>query len=201
MFKLCWILVAAAGAEGMSAITDELSTFSNLHERQEPGSPAYSCHQACGQAILAARASKDVCSDDDFLANYDTCLKCSGPDNIDIWKIYGQTLSGFGESCGLSTTPVSGSPGDPGSGNSAILTSTMSTGTMTSLSIISTAPPTASATTTIETGATSAVPTPTTNGTAVTTGVVPVSAADALSGNGIGLYLAVVLGALCAIVR
>ncbi|KAI0551718.1 hypothetical protein F4679DRAFT_582178 [Xylaria curta] len=191
MFKLGWVLAAAVGAGGVSAITDE-STFSNLLKRQEPGSPAYSCHQACGEAILAARASKDVCSDDDFLANYDTCLKCSGPDNIDIWKIYGQTLSGFGESCGLSTTPVSGSSDDVGSASS----STTSAG-----SIIRTAPPTASATTAIETSAISVVPTPTTNGTAIPTGGVPVSAADSLPGNGIGLYLAVVLGALCAIVQ
>ncbi|KAI0190515.1 hypothetical protein EV127DRAFT_495227 [Xylaria flabelliformis] len=195
MFKLNWILLAAVGAEGVSEIMDEFSTFTNLQKRQEPGSAAYSCHEACGQAILAARASKDVCSDDDFLTNYDTCLKCSGPGNIDIWKIYGQTLSGFGESCGLSTTPVSN-----GSDISTILTSTTSAGSTTSLLISITAPPTALATTAISTSAISVIPTPTASETVVTTGVVPVSAADALSGNGLGLYLAV-LGALCAIAR
>ncbi|TRX96318.1 hypothetical protein FHL15_002590 [Xylaria flabelliformis] len=183
----------------MSAISDELSIFADFHKRQEPGSAAYSCHEACGQAILAARASKDVCSDDDFLTNYDTCLKCSGPDNIDIWKIYGQTLSGFGEICGLSTIPVSNGPGDLVSENSTVLTSTTSSGSMTSLPISITAPPTMLATTAIETSAISVIPTPTTSETVVTTGVVPVSAADALSGNGLGPYLAAVLVALCAI--
>ncbi|KAI0436107.1 hypothetical protein F4803DRAFT_543405 [Xylaria telfairii] len=200
MVKLNWALAAAITARGAIATTDKLLLFDDLLKRQEPGSAAYNCHEACGQAISAARASKDVCNDDDFLINYDTCLKCSGPDNIDIWKIYGRTLSGFGESCGLSTTPASGDSTNPGSTTSTIPTSTVSAETPSS-SISITAAPTASTATTGESDATSTVPTATTNGTAITTGAVPVNVADALSGNAFGVYAAAALGVLYAIAR
>ncbi|KAI1748983.1 hypothetical protein F4782DRAFT_515297 [Xylaria castorea] len=202
MVTLNWVFAAAIAAGGTVAKIDELSLFANLLKRQEPGSAAYRCHEACGQAILSARDSKDACSNDDFLTNYDTCLKCSGPDNIDIWKIYGQTLSGFGESCGLSTTPVSSGSDDLGSASSTTSTSTISTGSMTSLSVISiTTAPTALATTADEISATSAVPSPTSNGAVATTGAAPANAANAVSRNGFGLYAAVTLGALYAIVH
>jgi hypothetical protein len=42
-----------------------------------------------------------------FLNDYQACLDCAGPSNQDIWQYYGGTLSGYGQSCGLSTTPVS----------------------------------------------------------------------------------------------
>ncbi|KAI0465658.1 hypothetical protein F4859DRAFT_500116 [Xylaria cf. heliscus] len=202
MFKLKWALGATIAAQGAIATTDQLSLFATLLRRQEPGSPAYICHEDCGQAILAARASKDVCSDDDFLTNYDACLKCSGPDNIDIWKIYGGTLSGFGESCGLSTTPVSGDSADTGSTTSATPTSTVSVESTTSSSvIIMTDAPAASTTAAGETIATSVVSTPATNGTATTTGTVPINAAGALSRNAFGLYAVAALGALYALVH
>ncbi|KAI0451233.1 hypothetical protein F5B21DRAFT_507392 [Xylaria acuta] len=202
MAVLSWAFIAATVAQGAIATTEGLSPFTNPLKRQEPGSPAYICHEACGQAILAARASEDVCSDDDFLANYDTCLKCSGPDNIDIWKIYGRTLSGFGESCGLSTTPVSGDSTDAGPTTSATPTSTASARSTTSSSVISiTAAPTTSTTTAGETNTASAAPTPATNETATTTVAVPINAADAPPGNAFGLYAAAALGALYAIVH
>ncbi|KAI8948053.1 hypothetical protein F4801DRAFT_581807 [Xylaria longipes] len=195
MVKFNWALAAAVAAQGAIATTDKLSLLLNVLKRQEPGSAAYSCHAACGQAILAARASEDVCSNDDFLTNYDTCLKCSGPDNIDIWKIYGGTLSGFGKSCGLSTTPVSG--GSTGAGSA----STVPVVSVTSSVISITSAPTETITTPGDASATSAVSTPATNGTTTTTGVVPVNAADALSVKAYGLYAAGALVALYIVVH
>ncbi|KAJ2996512.1 hypothetical protein NUW58_g950 [Xylaria curta] len=126
MVKLNLALAAAIVAHGAIAATvDEQSLFANLLKRQEPGTPKYKCHEACGGAILAARAAgDDVCKDDAFLSNYNSCLKCAGPGNFDIWNIYGRTLSGFGESCGLSTTPEAGNSGGAESTTPAAPTST-----------------------------------------------------------------------------
>lgn len=67
-----------------------------------------------GQAIIQARNSDDVCTDDIFLTDYQNCLQCSGPDNVDIWRYYGGTLTTAASSCGLSTTPLSGEQPDVG---------------------------------------------------------------------------------------
>ena len=68
-----------------------------------------------GQAIIQARNGGDgVCTDDAFVSNYENCLQCSGPDNVDIWRFYGNSLSRAGESCGLPTTPLSGEQPDVG---------------------------------------------------------------------------------------
>ncbi|KAF2475062.1 uncharacterized protein BDR25DRAFT_301542 [Lindgomyces ingoldianus] len=82
--------------------------------RQEPGTPAYNCHDNCGQAITLSKANANVCENEAFLSDYKNCLQCSGPDNEDIWKMYGNTLSKVGASCDLSTTPLSGKQPDVG---------------------------------------------------------------------------------------
>ncbi|KAI1143543.1 hypothetical protein F5Y05DRAFT_408988 [Hypoxylon sp. FL0543] len=101
-------------ATAVSASTDELQLFARLLKRQEPGSPAYNCHDNCGQAIIQGRSSSDVCHDDIFLSDYKACLQCAGPDNQDIWQYYGGTLTKDATSCGLSTTPLSGKQPDVG---------------------------------------------------------------------------------------
>ncbi|KAI5916993.1 hypothetical protein F4810DRAFT_698395 [Camillea tinctor] len=98
----------------VSASTDEFQFFSRLLKRQEPGTPAYNCHDNCGQAIIQARESADVCNDEIFLTDYQNCLQCSGPDNENIWRFYGNTLSSTGERCSLSTEPLSGEQPDVG---------------------------------------------------------------------------------------
>lgn len=60
-----------------------------------------------GQAIKAGRGD-DPCNDETFLHDYDACLQCAGEDNVDIWKYYGGSLSSVAASCGLSTTPLTG---------------------------------------------------------------------------------------------
>ncbi|KAJ8120954.1 hypothetical protein ONZ43_g2476 [Nemania bipapillata] len=215
MVQLNLILAAAIATQGAVAAIDELSLFASLLRRQEVGSAAYNCHEACGEAILEARASDDVCSDDEFLTNYSSCLACAGPDNIDIWKYYGTTLSGYAETCGLSTTPASGSSTDTASTTAASTTtaaaSTQSAQSETSSFVISvttlptestTASASSVATVTPITSATSAIShtaTPAANGTATTTGVVQVTnGASALSCN---FYGAAALGALYAIIH
>ncbi|KAJ9133033.1 hypothetical protein NKR23_g10961 [Pleurostoma richardsiae] len=135
------IAVAAASA---TAIGSEDVVFTMLLKRQAPGTPAYNCHDNCGQAIIQARNSDDVCNDEIFLTDYANCLQCSGPDNEDIWKYYGTTLSASASTCGLSTTPLSGDQPDVGAAIAA--------GSSTS----STAAATSSATAAPETTSTSA---------------------------------------------
>lgn len=115
-------LVAVASATTLVA---EESFFSSLLKRQEPGSPAYDCHSACGSKIsplfmLASRLTPssgaaitlsrgaDPCNNATFVTNYNSCLKCAGPGNVNIWRYYGGTLSTAGAKCGLETEPAAG---------------------------------------------------------------------------------------------
>ncbi|KAH6670489.1 hypothetical protein B0J14DRAFT_485723 [Halenospora varia] len=83
-----------------------------LLKRQEPGTNAYNCHDNCGQAIIGSR-STGYCTNPAFLSNYANCLVCAGPDNVNIWTMYGTTLTRAATSCGgLSTTPLSGKQPD-----------------------------------------------------------------------------------------
>ncbi|KAH8592736.1 hypothetical protein B0O99DRAFT_228757 [Bisporella sp. PMI_857] len=79
-----------------------------LLKRQEPGTPLYACHEDCGNSITLSRTS-NYCANPDFLSQYQSCLECAGPDNFNIWRYYGGTLTTAGSACGLSTTPLSGS--------------------------------------------------------------------------------------------
>ncbi len=60
-----------------------------------------------GQALIASQGS-DVCHNSAFLTDYDACLQCAGPDNVNIWTIYGPALTAAAASCTLSTVPLSG---------------------------------------------------------------------------------------------
>lgn len=216
--KLVWTLAAAVV---VMATSDEPPPFANLLKRQAPGTPAYNCHQACGQAILQVRSSKDVCSDDVFLSDYNSCLECAGPDNEDIWKYYGTALSGAAASCGLQTTPKSGNstgteptisatptsaePAQSEQSSTAVSITTTPAQSETSSSTISITTPPAQPTTSsapYEASTTSeASTTPATSGAATTTGIVQVSnAAHTLAGNAYKLYCAIAFGALYAII-
>ncbi|KAI0596972.1 hypothetical protein F4775DRAFT_562752 [Biscogniauxia sp. FL1348] len=126
MIPTFWLPGLVAAAAVVSASTDEFQFFSRLLKRQEPGTPAYNCHDNCGQAIIQARQSADVCNDEIFLTDYQNCLQCSGPDNENIWRYYGNTLSNTGEQCGLSTEPLSGDQPDVGAAIAAGTSSTTS---------------------------------------------------------------------------
>ncbi|KAI1630683.1 hypothetical protein F4809DRAFT_250391 [Biscogniauxia mediterranea] len=217
MIPVSWLAGLAVAATVVSASTDELQFFSRLLKRQEPGTAAYNCHDNCGQAIIQARESADVCNDETFLTDYQNCLQCSGPDNENIWRYYGNTLSNTGEQCGLSTEPLSGEQPDIGAaipaGTSSIISS--SDEPVSSTAPLSSSSTTAeTATTTAEspsetTGATeptslSPTPTPTTtggvNGTSSSTTAsgtaVLTAAANALSVDSIAFCGALVFGAL-----
>ncbi|KAI1780099.1 hypothetical protein F4818DRAFT_401777 [Hypoxylon cercidicola] len=114
MITVRWALGAIVAATMVSASADELQLFARLLKRQEPGTPAYNCHDNCGQAIIQGRSSTDVCHDEIFLADYQACLQCSGPDNEDIWRYYGGTLTTDAAPCGLATAPLSGDQPDVG---------------------------------------------------------------------------------------
>ncbi|KAI0401688.1 hypothetical protein F4802DRAFT_419432 [Xylaria palmicola] len=214
MVKVDLLLSAVVVAQGVVATTDELSMITSLLKRQEPGTPAYSCHEACGQAILTARASDDVCSDEGFLTDYQSCLECAGPDNFDIWKYYGNTLSGFGEGCGLSTTPESGDTEPTTSVQSSSIATSSSAATHASTSVPAEVTVTSTSLASVSSSATqsTAAPsqstststyvtsTPAANGTVTPTGTVVVSAADASSGKAYGLLSLVMLGASYAVV-
>ncbi|KAK8123670.1 hypothetical protein PG999_003588 [Apiospora kogelbergensis] len=98
-------LAAVAIADGLYVHSNELAAHL-AKRRQMPayGTPAYNCHDNCGQSIIAARGS-DPCDDKTFLTDYAVCLSCAGPDNYGIWVYYSGALTNPASSCGLSTTP------------------------------------------------------------------------------------------------
>ncbi|OAA65870.1 dynactin arp1 p25 subunit [Niveomyces insectorum RCEF 264] len=103
------LLSAVVAASGASA---GLHMPAGLFIRQDdlsPGSPLYNCHDNCGQAILEAQSESSVCKDNVFTTDYDNCLQCAGPDNADIWRYYGSSLTSAAAECGLATTPLAGS--------------------------------------------------------------------------------------------
>ncbi|KAK7990701.1 hypothetical protein PG990_014981 [Apiospora arundinis] len=96
---------AVALADGLYVHSNELAAhLSKRQQMPEPGTPAYNCHDNCGQSIIASRGA-DPCHDKTFLTDYAVCLSCAGPDNYGIWMYYGGALSKAASSCGLATTP------------------------------------------------------------------------------------------------
>ncbi|KAF3940799.1 hypothetical protein ABW19_dt0200990 [Dactylella cylindrospora] len=152
------ILLGAAAIQSVAGIAIEYEEWHvKLLRRQAPGTPAYNCHDNCGQAITASRRD-DKCDNPAFYENYGRCLQCSGPDNENIWRYYGFTLGAAGAECGLSTTPLEGEQDDVGPAIPA--GGTIPSGVTTT----TTAAPTSATTTT-----TTAAPPPTTTTTATTT--------------------------------
>ncbi|KAK8091861.1 hypothetical protein PG997_002222 [Apiospora hydei] len=97
-------LAAVAVADGLYVHSNELAAhFAKRQQMPEPGTPAYNCHDNCGQSIIASRG-EDPCHDKAFLTDYAVCLSCAGPDNYGIWMYYGGALAKAASSCGLSTT-------------------------------------------------------------------------------------------------
>ncbi|KAF1950747.1 hypothetical protein CC80DRAFT_598005 [Byssothecium circinans] len=188
--------LAAASASSMS----EHEAFFNLLKRQEPGSPAYNCHNNCGTAITISKSDANVCSNEAFKSGYANCLQCAGPDNFNIWRIYGRTLTPVGSKCGLSTTPLSGKqpdvpdakPASSGSSSSSVSSAASSPATsVASSSVVSSTPTSAATSSPSPSGnlTTSPIPPPpqqTTNG----------AAGLQVSGTTAGIFGFVVMGAM-----
>ena len=92
MVAIRFFLGVTALTSAVTAATADadLKVFASLLKRQAPGSPEYNCHDNCGQAIIQARSSPSYCTDNIFLTDYKNCLQCSGPDNVNIWSMYGR---------------------------------------------------------------------------------------------------------------
>ncbi|KAF2113144.1 hypothetical protein BDV96DRAFT_633785 [Lophiotrema nucula] len=108
-----FVCVGLAAITCVAASFNEEHVFAALLKRQEPGTPSYNCHDNCGTAITISKAGGDVCNNNVFLADYKECLQCAGPDNYNIWKYYGNSLTPVASGCGLSTMPLSGKQEDP----------------------------------------------------------------------------------------
>jgi hypothetical protein len=83
-------LAAVASVVAAASVDADLQALARLLKRQAPGSPEYNCHDNCGQAIIQARGSPSYCTDNIFLTDYKNCLQCAGPDNVNIWSMYGR---------------------------------------------------------------------------------------------------------------
>jgi hypothetical protein len=122
-------LVAGLITLASASVHPEDVKFAALLKRQAPGTPSYNCHDNCGwsfdmfvQALtdqmigtaISLSRQPNKCDNDAFKTNYKNCLQCAGPDNYNIWRMYGNTLGAAGASCGLSTEPLAGKQDDVG---------------------------------------------------------------------------------------
>lgn len=123
------LFVAGLIALASASIHSEDAKFSALLKRQAPGTPSYNCHDNCGWSFdvfvrsmtdktpgtaISLSRQPNKCDNDAFKTNYKNCLQCAGPDNYNIWRMYGNTLGTAGASCGLSTEPLAGKQDDVG---------------------------------------------------------------------------------------
>ncbi|KAJ4300941.1 hypothetical protein N0V90_003030 [Kalmusia sp. IMI 367209] len=113
MFTQRIVLAGFIAAASASLIAED-HFYATLLKRQDPGTPEYNCHDNCGTAITVSKAGGDYCTNEVFLYDYKNCLQCAGPDNVDIWKYYGGTLTSNAGKCGLDTEPLSGKQADVG---------------------------------------------------------------------------------------
>ncbi|KAF2762225.1 hypothetical protein EJ05DRAFT_473140 [Pseudovirgaria hyperparasitica] len=74
-----------------------------LLKRQEPGTPAYNCHAACGGVLTIGRGGGEYCDNAEYQSNLQSCLDCANTYNI--WYIYGNGVSGLAKQCQDDATP------------------------------------------------------------------------------------------------
>ncbi|KAH8726230.1 hypothetical protein GQ44DRAFT_705971 [Phaeosphaeriaceae sp. PMI808] len=113
MFVSIWFITGLVAIASATTLHADDEVFAALLKRQAPGTPSYNCHDNCGTAIQLSR-QPNKCDIEAFKANYNNCLQCAGPDNFNIWNMYGRTLGSAGASCGLKTEPLSGKQPDVG---------------------------------------------------------------------------------------
>ncbi|KAH7402080.1 hypothetical protein DE146DRAFT_754683 [Phaeosphaeria sp. MPI-PUGE-AT-0046c] len=198
MLALNVVLTCLVAATSASSHPNDLY-FASLLKRQAPGTPSYNCHDNCGTAITLSR-QPNACSNPAFKTNYNNCLQCAGPDNYDIWKMYGRTLSSAGAGCGLSTEPLAGKQEDVGAAVHASASSAVSaavSGSATSVAVSATA----SRSLSVVPSSITASPVPSGNVTASRSLSAPVQQSTNAGANlgPVGVIGAVVLGAMAAL--
>ncbi|PNS21014.1 hypothetical protein CAC42_3351 [Sphaceloma murrayae] len=132
-------LVVLAGVAAATALED--TYFAKLLKRQQPGTPQYDCHAACGGVISASR-TENFCDSASFKSAFDSCMDCAQVYNI--WQYYGTSVSRAATTCGLAIelTPA------PASSSSATAAASTTTAEAQSASSSSSASSTADAVTT-----------------------------------------------------
>ncbi|TKX21220.1 hypothetical protein C1H76_6761 [Elsinoe australis] len=165
------------------AAASEDNYFARLLKRQQPGTPQYDCHAACGGVITASR-TEGFCNNDTFKANFDSCMDCAQV--YGIWQYYGTTVSRAAATCNLeiNLTPApasstsAASPSAPASASSnAVADSASTSASSTSSSLSSVAASSSSATSTSTVPATS-----TASATSATTGTTTAATSSIATG-------------------
>ncbi|KAH3986371.1 hypothetical protein HBI44_076810 [Parastagonospora nodorum] len=192
-------LVAGLIALASASIHPEDIKFAALLKRQAPGTPSYNCHDNCGTAISLSR-QPNKCDNDAFKTNYKNCLQCAGPDNYNIWRMYGNTLGTAGASCGLSTEPLAGKQDDVGP---AVRAGSSSSGGAASATSAAATPAPAPATVTSSAALSSVSGSPVASGNATasfTNSAPPQQSTNAGTHMGpVGVFGAVVVGAMAVL--
>ncbi|KAK0652444.1 hypothetical protein B0T16DRAFT_101774 [Cercophora newfieldiana] len=114
------LLLAAA-----SLVSASPDATTDLLARQAPGTPQFECHSDCGNAIAGGRL-EGHCTNATWTGFYEECLGCAL--EFDIWKHYGNGLTGAAAQCGLTPTP---SPAPAATSGSAAAPSGSASGTST----------------------------------------------------------------------
>ncbi|KAK4464787.1 hypothetical protein QBC42DRAFT_284111 [Cladorrhinum samala] len=133
------ILLFAVAATAVHTELVQAGTI--LLERQAPGTPQFQCHSDCGNALAGGR-NPAHCDNATWTGLYEACLGCAL--TFDIWKHYGQGLTGAASACSLTPTPLPSGVASSSSGSSPSSTGTSVTTTNESTASITSAPTTPS---------------------------------------------------------
>ena len=155
------ILLFAVAATAVHTELVQAGTI--LLERQAPGTPQFQCHSDCGMFestlplprtlftcshlplkgnALAGGRNPAHCDNATWTGLYEACLGCAL--TFDIWKHYGQGLTGAASACSLTPTPLPSGVASSSSGSSPSSTGTSVTTTNESTASITSAPTTPS---------------------------------------------------------
>ncbi|KAI8267300.1 hypothetical protein K4K58_008198 [Colletotrichum sp. SAR11_239] len=103
-FVTCTVLasVASLASASIQARWEYPEAVPAIMRRQDPGTPAYACHENCGLLITLGRTD-GFCDNAEWNTRYDACMACAN--NFGIWIYYRNGVTTAAEKCGLSPTP------------------------------------------------------------------------------------------------
>ncbi|CAI0655379.1 unnamed protein product, partial [Colletotrichum noveboracense] len=86
-FVTCTVLasVASLASASIQARWEYPEAVPAIMRRQDPGTPAYACHENCGLLITLGRTD-GFCDNTEWNTRYDACMACAN--NFGIWIYY-----------------------------------------------------------------------------------------------------------------
>ncbi|EQB46598.1 hypothetical protein CGLO_14337 [Colletotrichum gloeosporioides Cg-14] len=104
-FVTCTVLasVASLASASIQARWEYPEAVPAIMRRQDPGTPAYACHENCGLLITLGRTD-GFCDNAEWNTRYDACMACAN--NFGIWIYYRNGVTTAAEKCAPLRLPL-----------------------------------------------------------------------------------------------